>query len=224
MRDTFCVEEDLASHVAAWIEAQGWEVYREVTIGMSMPRADLCAVSGKWLWVVECKMRFGFDVMAQALDWSRYANAVSVAVPKGVSRNSRGRRLGEQVCRDMGLGLILASPLNEWCPRWGVIAPRLRRTRDPKLAQALHPDQKGGPAGTAKGGYYTPFRGTCCRLRDLVRKSPGIDAKSAIKALDHHYASDTSARAHLLRHVRNGFLDGIRIENGRPPRLYPVVD
>ena len=222
MKDKFTSETHLAREVVAWLTAQGWETYREVTIRSSEPRADICAVSGPWLWVVECKLRFGFDVIAQALDWFRYANLVSVAVPPVVKRFDRGRFLAKEICRERGLGLIEAVPAEEgWPVRWGQIAPRLRRKRDPRLGQALHPNMRQTEPGTNNGGYYTPFRGTCERLKDLVREQPGIALKDAIAALDHHYANDTSARCHLVQYIRRGIITGIEVEGGRPLRLFP---
>jgi hypothetical protein len=222
VKDTFTNETNLTREVVAWLGAQGWETYREVAAGPSSKRADICAVSGPWLWVVECKMRLGFDVIAQALDWSRYANMISVAVPDSVNRRGRGRRLAEEICREKGLGLILATPsCDHWPVRWGHIPPRLRRTKQSTLARALHEDMRNFDGEATGGGYYTPFRGTCERLKDLVNARPGIALKDAIEALDHHYANDTSARCHLVQYIRRGIIEGIEVEGGRPLRLHP---
>ena len=48
--------------------------------------------------------------------------------------------------------------------------------------------------------------------------------KDLVDGVAHHYASDSSARGNLCRMIREGVIQGIRIEGGRPLRLFPVTD
>jgi hypothetical protein len=71
-------ETDIARPVVAWLQAQGWTVYQEVQHQGCV--ADIVAVRGPLLWVIECKAQLGLAVLGQALGWQGHAHAISVAV------------------------------------------------------------------------------------------------------------------------------------------------
>jgi Holliday junction resolvase len=77
--------------VIDWFTERGWDVYQEVQIQSGYPVADIVAVMGLRVWVVECKTTLTLDLMAQAFHWQRYAHWVSVAVPE---TKRRGRSKG----------------------------------------------------------------------------------------------------------------------------------
>jgi hypothetical protein len=59
-------------------------------------------------------------------------------------------------------------------------------------------------------------------LRDCVKQSPGIDLKSAINSIKHHYASSQSARASIVKRIEDGTIRGLRLERvGKRLCLFP---
>ena len=48
-------EQDLAAIVVGWLTERGWDVYQEVAIMGKV--ADIVAVRGPCVWIVECKVR-----------------------------------------------------------------------------------------------------------------------------------------------------------------------
>lgn len=69
-------ETDLAEKVVEWLQAQQWEVFQEVQLDSFGRIADIVAVSGPLLWVIECKTSQSFAVFEQAFQWKMYANYI----------------------------------------------------------------------------------------------------------------------------------------------------
>lgn len=184
-------EQDLAAHVVAMLHHMGWEVFQEVE-GCGGGRADIVARNGKIIWVIECKMSFGLAVIEQAWNHVRYQTGhyVSVAVP--------GKSVGwfaEDICLKFGIGIIGVNmnggtPLERLRPKFH---------RKSKCKARLCEEQKTWcKAGSAAGGHYTSFKGTCRNLVNLVRQSPeGVAFAEAIKTIDHHYSSFGTAKSCL---------------------------
>ena len=227
-------EEELAADVVAWLTDQGWDVYEEVQAHSQGPRADIVAIRSTIVWVVECKMSFGLDVIAQANGWAWHAIAVSVAVPSLVRPPGvygpprRSRQFAESVCRQNGVGVIHVKPLEsagEWDRgEWGYIAPAFRRVRRSPLRNAVHNEHKRFRAGNANAEYHTPWRATCEELARVVRDAPGLTIKDALtKMRGHHYATDANARASLVKWARLQKVRGVRLDKSeRPYRFYPA--
>lgn len=159
---TWGSEAELATAVTGWLSVQGWDVYPEVCLRGGSERADIVAVRGNFLWVVECKRTFGLAVIAQASSWLRHSNLTSVAVPN--ARRSEARFFGEKICRERGIGIIHPQselPHGAWHMRWGYKAPALRRHCDPRLRSMLSESHKKYTPGNADHSYHTPWRETC---------------------------------------------------------------
>ena len=60
-------ELELAKSVVEWLQDQHWEVYQEVQ--RYSTTADIVAVQGPLVWVVECKTSLSIGVMLQASRW-----------------------------------------------------------------------------------------------------------------------------------------------------------
>ena len=211
-------EAELGEAVAAWLEVQGWDVYPEVQIFTGGARADIVATRGRYIWVVECKRAFGLAVIAQADAWRRFSHLTSVAVPG--ARNSDSRYFGERVCLERGIGIIHPRPTlpaEQW-DRWGYKPPALRRAADTaQLRSRLDPGHKRHRPGNADHSYHTPFRATCERLAELVKRSPGLTIREAIDGIAHHYQSDVNARASLRQWVRGGHVPGVALDETTHP-------
>jgi len=77
-------------------------------------------------------------------------------------------------------------------------------------------------AGNNRSEYYSPFKRTCDEVSRAVRKNPGINMKSLIENITHHYASASSAKASLSYWVKTGKIKGIKMEHdGRSIKFYP---
>lgn len=218
-------EVDVAAPLVKYLSAEGFRVHQEVEAPFG--RADLVAQHRAGvLWAVECKRSLGLPVLSQAERWLDYANQVSVctAAPR---RESYGWDLGIRVCEHLGIGLfVVAGGRVDQI----VQAP----TRQPKhradMLSWLAPDQLDGlPAGSAGGGYSTPFKRTCKRLAEYVAAHPGITVNEALKHVKHHYAGRRSARSNLTRLLRldpkPAPLIGVRLETTEcGALLWPVSE
>jgi hypothetical protein len=89
--------------VQAYLEAQGYTVRAEVN------GCDITAIQNESLIVVELKQRFSTDLLIQATDRQRVADAVYVALPADAlgERYGKRRRGIEGLLRRLELGLIL---------------------------------------------------------------------------------------------------------------------
>ena len=226
-------ETELANPVVEWLQAQHWDVYQEVQTNRSGKVADIVAVQGKLVWVVECKLQFGVEVIEQAIWWKYHAHLVSVAVPKplrGTYARPGYKRswLLERLCRDYGVGILQVDKsifrsyasysLNE-----DVDAALNRKAETESLISCLVPEHKTfALAGNNEGLHWTPFQRTCKALAAYVKENPGCALKDAIENLDHHYSSNASARACIKNWTEAGLVRGVRIEkDGKRLRLFP---
>ena len=211
-------EKELASEVVDWLSAERWDVYQEVRAVGGVH--DIVATKNRLVWIVECKVSRSLALLDQVLYSRRRAHFCSVAVPHGKSAASFTYMLNH-----LGVGeLTLRYGIRESLP------PRLNRTAHrykDYWEKTLHEEQKDGSyakAGTADGGYYTPFKATCRRLLDIVRNKPGIQFKEAMNKLEHHYSTNNSARSCMLRYLYDGVVEGVEIrKEGKNLTLHPKV-
>jgi len=222
---TFQSEEQLAAHVVAWLQEWHWDVYQEVAALTNDAVADIVAVQGPLLYVIECKRSLSLQVIAQAERWRCYANLVSVATPAGRERAQHGfarRHLFEP----LGIGwLKVDGPISDSCD--GIrerVTPRKHRRTIARLRDALRDEHRTfAKAGNARGSYWTPFQATCREVQAAVSKRPGITMKELVDSIRHHYASTASARNTLAKWIQQGIVEGVEARReGRALRLYPV--
>lgn len=197
-------EMDLAARVVAYLEQRGWAVYQEVAPRTYDARADIVAVRGPLLHVVECKTAFGFAVLDQARYWLRSANLVSVATPP-----HRARDIGAVICGSLGLGWLIVGyeDVRE------EVGPVLRRRAAETLRKCLRPEHQTHARAGSNGGYFSAWRATTARLVELLGKYPhGLVTKQAVALIKHHYATDKSARDCLTRDVEAGRVLGVVLD------------
>lgn len=187
---TWASEEQLAMAVSAWLRADGWETYHEVCDRGGNPRADIVATRGRLVHVVECKLRLGLEVLAQADRWRWKAHFVSVATPKPY-KGTAAYGLARRVASDRGIGLITVGEVGSiWSVRGGAF---YRTAEVAALRRLLTPEHKTSIPGGKGPGFHTPFKETCKRVLEEVRKAGGrAPVKATILAVEHHYASDKS--------------------------------
>lgn len=218
-------ETDLGRAASLFWEERGFTNYHEVRIGYGDFRADLVSVlelgRGKLVVVTECKTAMSFDVVGQAERWVMYgyANRAYVCVPGAAKHGAghSGRAVAQRLCRSIGVGVLELA-----APRWkahgdGIVSEAVpsrlvvREARmKHKLLDALSEAQRSGPvAGSAGGGYHTPFRETCDEIRRLVAKKPGLQIKEVVAEIEHHYHRDSTARQCLLVWAKAGKIAGV---------------
>lgn len=200
-------ESDLFQPIKELFEAEGYTVYSEVTGPEG--RADVVAVNGPILVVVELKASLSLDLMEQAHRWKPYAHRVYVAVP----RPKRGNRFAEYILRQEGLGLIqvdfgyrfrrdrpLTYPITS-------VPARLNRNPTDSLRRSLREEQRfGPPGGSAGGGYVTDYKLTMNRVREfLVTESYDGDGwvtiNEILKHVETHYLTPKQSLARALVNI-----------------------
>lgn len=214
-------ESEIGTLVLQWLVAQGWDCYPEVQTHSGGARADLVAMRGAATMVVECKTVLSLDLLAQAHSWLGHANFVCVATEP--ARRGIGREYAAQLCRRDGIGLVevgRALPTGRW-DAWHVTAPRFLRRTTNRLRTALSPHHKDHVPGNADSSYHTPWRETCLRLRELVRRGP-LTIRDAIARLEHHYGNDCTARSCLRQWVAAGKVAGVVLDTSQRPYRFAL--
>jgi hypothetical protein len=216
-------EVELARVVVGYLRENQWDVYQEVQVSNWV--ADIVAVNGRLVWVIETKRSLTFDVVDQAVRWQRYSNYVSVAVPPSYSK---GRHFAYRVCKKFGIGaLSVSGPMvdrPDGNVREQVISRLNRKAMVHRIHDRLYPAHRTyAEAGNAQGRRWSPFRETCDRVRLAVERQPGITMKELIDGIETHYASTASAKSAIAKWVRRGAVAGVRYEvEGRRLRFYPT--
>ncbi len=228
-------EAELARYIIEYLQDHKWEVFQEV-IGPA-GTADIVARFGNRIWVIECKQALNLTVMEQADRWKPFAHFVSIAVPWDGKVKSQFE-FGRRVCETLGIGVLEArSPTGmSWhhtadgsvMPSGAVVQsvpPALHRRPLNGLITALRPQHKTYcAAGTSAGKRWTPFKETAANVQNYVWKHPGVDAKTLIKAIKHHYRTPVTATIQIVSLSEQGVIAGVRVERqGRTIRFYPQV-
>lgn len=223
-------ETDLGKTIVSWLQSEGWDVYQEVQPHGGRV-ADVVATRSGILIVVELKMSLTFELLDQVLGWRAYAHHIYAAVPRV---KGDGRRMAYRVFGDHGIGIIevdrnafnsIGNGDSFRSHVRTVAAPTLnRKAYVARIRDSLRPEHKTfALAGSARGGHFTEFKATCERLRGYVNAHHGATLKEAVTEVRHHYATDASARAHLVKLIEQGVIKGIRCERtGKKVALYPT--
>lgn len=218
-------EVELLKPVIRWLHDMKWEVYQEVSTGYGCARADIVAVNGPVLWVIEGKQTFSLALIEQAYQWHPFANLISVAVPEPAKFN--GYYFAKKVLEQFGIGQF------EVCRRGTDLQirvgqePRLNRQALTKhIRESLSEGHKSfAEAGNSQGQFWSPFQSTCVDIQKCVKENPGITLKALLEKIDTHYSNMDSARGTLSHLLRQGVIQKVRIEfKGRKIHLYPAEE
>lgn len=200
-------EQEQASHVIHLVRDWGWDVYQEVAQSGhgGAPRCDIVAVQQKLRWAIECKISLGLSVISQAHFWQTYCHYASVAVKPFT--HTRASRLGEQVCKHYGIGILIChneTNVSEY------LRPRLNRKA---IELKLYEEQRTeGKAGSRDNGYFTEFGSTKKSLIRMVEKNPGIEFSRLILEIDHHYRTLSTAKSCLRKYIGSSVIPELRTE------------
>lgn len=219
-------EQDLAEVVISWLAEQHWDVYQEVRVGWRGRIADIVAVRGPLVWVIECKRSLNMQVMSQAYSWQAVKR--SIAVPYVRNRRDQGRDFAYVAAGRFGIG-ILEIGKNSKIVYERVIAPILRYNyaESKKIRASLNPGHKThARAGSAGGGHWTPYKQTMNEVRSVIGSNPGCTLHMIMKKIrvKHHYGSDATARSCIGQALREWepwcFVDDLQM----PARYYMMCD
>lgn len=213
-------ETDLFEPVKAWLEDKGYDVYTEVISHSAGGRADIVAVSGPAVAVVEMKRSLTLDLLAQAARWKLYSNYIYIAVPQG--KNRRVSNYVKKILRREGIGLLeVVFPDKTWYQRQPYVQNtercRFHRRIDDHLRESLTEKHKELPGGHAGGGYITEYSQTIDRVRDYLKYDARGEWAALNDILDHcetHYASPKSSLAAALKKWECDWCES-QIINGR---------
>ncbi|MBO9609180.1 MAG: hypothetical protein J7639_24715 [Paenibacillaceae bacterium] len=207
-------ETELFPPLKQWLEERGYDVYAEVGSGRAGGRADIVAVAGPAVAVVEMKVSLSLDLIAQAVRWRPYANYVYVAIPG--SHKRRTHNYGEMILRREGIGLLEVIEGGRYGTRvYDRTKACFNRRVDDHIRQSLVPQHKELPGGHAGGGYVTTYRLTIDEVKSYLQKKrrvaygqsmqgqPNTDGWTTIKdILDHcetHYSAPKPSLSKALR-------------------------
>jgi hypothetical protein len=207
-------EVDLAVPVIAWLEEQHWEVYQEVQF--SSNRVDIAAVRNNLLWAIECKTSMTFSVLEQAWRWPVHFRSVAVPASK------EERVFVYHIAKHLQVG-VLTVGLDGWLDGKQYIkveevvdAPliRLNHGYAKHLISKLLPEHKTSlAAGSAGGGYYTPYKATMDNVRRFIKEHPGCTLKDIMAGLDkYHYSNPTSAKTCIRKALADWESDWCEVE------------
>lgn len=213
-------EQQLATTIVEWLTAEGWEVYHEVEIPCG-GRPDIVAVRGSLRWAIEVKTSLTLTVLEQAQRNLPYFHLSSYAVPAPTRLphgNPKGWYFAHDLARRLGFGALRVLPESPRRDRVVEdVTPKLMRR---PCAIRLHEGQKTAvQAGSASGGYWTPFRNTAELLVAEAVRKPGIALRDAVKLITHHYSSNPGACRRLADMIRQGVIKNVRLTDGL---LYPT--
>jgi len=204
--DAVVRETDIARPVITWLEDMHWDVYQEVEIPGGI--VDIAARQGPLLWAIEVKRTLSLTVLAQAWHRTRYFHLVSVAVPH--ARMSDGRHFALRIMESYGIGMFTVGDVGDVAVHDQYrTRERLNRHALSTSVSLLDEHRYWAEAGNADGRRFTSFQGTCRAVLDTVKQRPGLCLRELVDAVDHHYASDSSARSCLSRWIQKGIVPGV---------------
>ena len=223
-------ETDLAKGVITWLQDLKWDVYQEVQVFSYGAVADIVGLFGGRTWVIETKTSLSLKVIEQADHWRHFSNLVSVAVP----RAKRDRSFAKKALGTFGIGLIAVGSTLDWVDpgtvdAWDVselLRPKLNRRPGLALRRVLMDEHKTfAEAGNTDKLRWSPFQGTCQRVRAFVEKRPGATLKEIVDDVPTHYRSVQTAKICISKWVDMRVLKGVRREkDGKTFRFYPVEE
>lgn len=208
-------ETDLAAQVVAWLNEQHWDVYQEVQFNRQSGVADIVAVRGAALWIIECKTSYSFTVLNQAAGWPvRYR---SVAVPAAKERDygvaERYYRVG---VIEVGFsGVVERVPAPVFCRRVDFDRRWIGQLTD------LH--KTFAPAGSQSGHHLTPYKRTMMEVRQFVEAHPGCTVKDLFEKYGPmHYASKESFKGNIVKCLMHFEKDWCNVDTSKKPfRIFP---
>jgi hypothetical protein len=147
-------EIDLYPPLEKFLTHHGYLVHAEVVL------SDISATKEGMLLVVEVKLRFNLDVILQALERQRAADAVYIAVPiRNFRRYPRRWKTIRALCSRLSIGILFVRFVDGRDPEVEVALPRKRSPDEPrkKNSSFCRKSNKGASIGTREVAPECPF-------------------------------------------------------------------
>lgn len=224
-------EADIATVAVASLQRDGWDCYPEVRLGELTGHrqwgggvADVVAVRGPLVMIVECKVSYSLQLIEQALEWVRVAPLVAVAA-RTVETNRK--ELRRHMADYHGVGSAVAAVGGKDIDggvlgdlRW-LAHPRLLRANlrhVPDIQGVLTPAMRAATAGARTTYRHSQFQQTLTEVRILVLAygpMPLVELVELLAEQGHHYASDAGARQGIGAAIRNGWVEDLYWLDGK---------
>lgn len=210
-------ETDLFPPLKVWLEHLDYEVYTEVQSSLTGGRADIVAVSGPVVTVIEMKTSLSLELIGQAMRWRPYANFVYIAVPYSDKRTHHA----QQILRREGNGLIQIDLKKDYRPVSNPLKANFNRRINNHIRESLVEDHKQLPGGHAGGGYVTEYSQTIKRVKDYLNSwyvRTEMDGWATIGDIlahcETHYSSPKASLSGAIRKFEGGWCE-TKVEKGK---------
>ena len=229
-------ETEVAAAVIAWLELQHWDCYFEVQVYSLGRIADIVAVRGPIVYVIECKTSLTLKVLEQASRWRSHLRSIAVPERKRKRYQSGDRDGAYNIARRcLEIGVLEVSQRKtfegfEGDEIWDVdekVRPKLKRDFHPmaqRIRQTLQPGHKTHKAAGSPsiGGHWTPYKSTINLVRRFIKDNPGCTFREIGDELGAmHYANVGSAIGNLRKALMSWESDWCRVDwDSKPYRCY----
>lgn len=190
----FHTEKELAKAVVSWLQEQHWDVWQEVQFHTYGATNDIYAMYGKISWAIECKLTLNLKVIEQA--YRSRAVIKSIAIPH---RNSNS--FGEKICKDYGIGVISVTSIGNVNYSPGRLNRGFYKNSEQTIEFLKKVPKEFCEAGS-KNGHWTPYKATIEQCKSFIRKNSGCSISDIMKHIDHHYNSDSTAKACITKALK----------------------
>lgn len=203
-------ETEIGGAIIAWLEEQHWDCYSEVQVYSLGHVADIVAVRGPLIYVIECKATLSLKVLEQASGWRCHLRSIAVPKQKYSRYRSGGRSGAYQIakrCLEVGVLEVNKRRFVDGSDVWDVeevVRPKLKRDfheMAQRIRLALTPEHKTYmPAGSAGGSHWTPYKSTMRDVQRFISNNPGCTFKEIGDDLGRmHYSNIASAIGNLRK-------------------------
>lgn len=193
-KQEFNSEAELAESIVFWLTNEGWNVYKEVKPLKLNKIADIIATKDDKIWVIESKLVYGLKVLEQAFNWIKYADFVSIAIP----RTYNGNIVLDFFLKENGIGRFWVDPSSSPLTKHGYVyldvSPKFNeKTKKDYLLDSLRDEQKQSIAGSKSGKYVTPYKLTIDQIRNYLKEKGAATLPQIVDSINHHYSTRQSA-------------------------------
>lgn len=214
-------EKEIAAAIVEHLRGLEMTVYQEVDLGG--PVADIVAMRGPEIWIVETKTTWSLSLLAQLMDHKRGCRAHRLFAGVPLSRNDYWNR---RIFEGFGFGVFAVDCCigEKFVHLQGSLPPRLThgiiQSTRASIDNLSEEHKRMAFAGArADEREWSPFSITCRELRNYAKRHPGATLKEAIARIEHHYASERSAVQSLSMWALQGRVNGVVLKKGQDGKL-----
>lgn len=177
----------------------GYEIYKEVPAGGGV--VDFVATDGHIYIGCEVKNSFGLTVMEQAYRRRGSFHYIYICVPE--SRANWSFR--KMVCRDFGMGVLVATEVFDRYEFRELVKPKLHRSvSTPDLKEYM----KESVAGS-QSERITAFGHTVRQIEKYLGRYGDSHINDVLEHIDYHYNTISTAKSSLRKWCNNGVIENV---------------